>query len=331
MPASGGRRRPGEFVLIDRHFRPLATDKGAFGLKDDAALLRPKAGKELVVTADIVVSGVHFLPDDPPASIARKALRVNLSDLAAKGADPVGYVVSLALPEDWTEGWVRGFAAGLAADQAAYDVALLGGDTARSGNGVTIGITAIGSLPKGEMVLRSGARPGDAVFVSGTIGDGALGLRIRQGILSERARGAKHLLDRYLHPQPRTALSPALRRCASAAIDISDGLVGDIGHICEVSGVGAELESNLVPLSPAARAALAAEPGLLSVVLNGGDDYEIAATVPESSAVAFAREAERAGVPVTRIGRIVRGKGPPAVKDVAGNVVRLTTRSHTHF
>jgi thiamine-monophosphate kinase len=331
MLASGGRRRPGEFALIERYFRPLATDKGAFDLKDDAALLRPKAGKELVVTADIVVSGVHFLPDDPPASIARKALRVNLSDLAAKGADPVGYLVSLALPEDWTEGWVRGFAGGLAGDQAAYGVALLGGDTARSGNGVTIGITAIGSLPKGDMVLRTGARPGDAVFVSGTIGDGVLGLQIRQGKLSGKARGAKHLLDRYLHPQPRTALAPLLRRHASAAIDISDGLVGDLAHICDVSGVGAELEANLVPLSPAVRAALAADSSLLSAVLNGGDDYEIAATVPESSARAFSRDAQRAGVPVTRIGRIVRGTGPPVVMDAAGNAVRLTTGSHTHF
>lgn len=328
MPAA---RRPGEFELIDRYFRPLATDKGAFGLEDDAALYRQRPGEDLVVTADAIVEGVHFLPGDPPESVARKALRVNLSDLAAKGAQSFGYLLSLALPADWTEAWVKKFARGLGADQKRYGVTLLGGDTTRASGGITIAITALGRVPKGEMVLRSGARPGDVLFVSGTIGDGALGLRIGQGKLSGEARGAKQLLDRYLHPQPRTELAPALRQHASAAIDVSDGLVGDLAHICDASGVGAEIEADLVPLSTAARAALAADPTLLSGILNGGDDYEIAAAVPEAAAPAFVRAAARAGVPVTRIGRIVPGKGPPVVKDAAGNAVRLTTRSHTHF
>ena len=331
MPASRSRRRPGEFVLIDRHFSPLATDRGAFGLKDDAAIYRPRPGEDIVVTADTVVERIHFLPGDPPAAVARKALRVNLSDLAAKGATPFGYLLSLALPADWTEAWVRGFAKGLAADQKRFAVSLLGGDTTRASGGVTVAITALGGVPRGKMVLRSGARPGDAVFVSGTIGDGALGLRIRRGDLSRNAKGAKHLLDRYLTPQPRTALAPVLRRYASAAIDVSDGLVGDLAHICDVSGVGAEIHAELVPLSLAAKSALTADKGLLSLILNGGDDYEVVATVPERGAAAFTRAAAVAGEPVTRIGGIVSGSGPPVVRDVAGTVVQLTSDSHTHF
>jgi thiamine-monophosphate kinase len=325
------RARPGEFELIERYFRPLATDPGAFGLTDDAAIYRQRPGDDLVVTADMVVEGVHFLPGDPPDAIGRKALRVNLSDLAAKGAEPFGYVLSLGLPDDWTESWVRGFARGLGGDQERYGVTLLGGDTTRSANGFAIAITALGRVPKGRVVLRSGAKPGNAIFVSGTIGDAALGLRIRRGELSAPARGAKRLLDRYLDPQPRVALAPALRNHATAAIDISDGLVGDLAHICDVSGVGAVIGAHDVPLSPAAAALLRADPSLLSVMLNGGDDYEIAATVPARAVDAFSRQAESAGVPVVRIGTVMAGKGPPVVRDVGGRPISLTTRSHTHF
>ena len=331
MPASRARRRPGEFVLIDRYFSPLATDGGAFGLKDDAAIYRARPGEDIVVTADTVVESVHFLPGDSPAAVSRKALRVNLSDLAAKGATPFGYLLSLALPAGWTEVWVKGFAKGLAADQKRFAVSLLGGDTTQASGGVTVAITALGRVPKGEMVLRSGARPGDGVFVSGTIGDGALGLRIRRGKLSGRAKGAKHLLDRYLTPQPRTTLAPVLRRYASAAIDVSDGLVGDLGHICDVSGVGAEIEARLVPLSSAAKAALAGDSSLLSLILNGGDDYEIVATVPESREAQFVGAAKAVRVAVTRIGTIVAGNGPPVVRDASGHAIRLGTKSHTHF
>jgi thiamine-monophosphate kinase len=277
-----------------------------------------------------VAAGIHFLPDDPPESIARKALRVNLSDLAAKGAEPFGYLLSLALPADWTEGWLRRFAGGLAADQKRYGVTLIGGDTTRAAGGLTIAITAVGRLPKGEMVLRSGARAGDAVYVSGTIGDAALGLRIRQGTMDARLKGARHLLDRYLHPQPRVGLAPAVRAFASSAMDVSDGLVGDLAHICDVSKVSAEIHAERVPLSSAARIRLS-EPGALESVLNGGDDYEILATIPRRRADDFERAAKAVGVPVTPIGRIVRGKGPPVVFDAAGQPVKLSGHSHTHF
>ena len=325
------KKRPGEFALIDKYLRPLATDRGAFNLTDDAALYRQRPGDDLVLTVDTVAAGVHFFPGDPPESIARKALRVNLSDLAAKGADPFGYLLSLALPSNWTEAWIARFARGLAADQKKYGLTLLGGDTTRAAGGLTISVTAIGRVPKGQMVHRSGARAGDAIFVTGTIGDAALGLRLRQGTLRAPERIARKLLARYLHPEPRVTFAPVLRAYASAAMDVSDGLVGDLAHICDVSMVGAEIEAGRVPLSASARAIVAGNKSALATVLNGGDDYEILATVPASAADAFAAEARAFAIPVTRIGRITKGQGAPVVHDARGRIVRLAARSHTHF
>ncbi len=248
--ASKPTRRPGEFELIERYFRPLASDPGAFDLTDDTALYRQRPGDDLVLTTDMIAAGIHFFADDPPESVAKKALRVNLSDLAAKGAAPFGYLVSLGLPKTWEERWVAGFARGLKADQVRYEVTLLGGDTIRASGGITVSVTALGRIPKGQFITRGGARPGDAVFVSGTIGDAALGLLLRLGRLDAgEGRAARHLTDRYLHPQPRLTLAPVLRRHATSAMDVSDGLVGDLAHICAVSRVGAEIESALVPLS----------------------------------------------------------------------------------
>jgi thiamine-monophosphate kinase len=330
---AGGGRRIGEFGLIARYFRPLASDPGTFALTDDAARFRPKAGEELVLTTDLLAEGVHFLAEDDAASIARKALRVNLSDLAAKGADPAGYLLAMALPKDWTEDWVRRFARGLKGDQEKYRIALLGGDTSRAAGGLTVVITAIGRVPKGKMVRRKGARPGDAVFVSGTIGDGALGLRLRLGSIdgAPAGRAVKHLLDRYLHPQPRTSLAPVLRRFATSALDVSDGLVGDLAHICEESGVGATIEAAAVPLSRPATALVATDPSAMATVLTGGDDYEILATVPAESAAAYAAAAEAVGVPVTRIGVVTRGKGRPHVIGSDGAEVPLASSSWDHF
>ena len=197
--------RPGEFELIERYFRPLASDPGAFGLTDDVAVYAPPHGEDVVLKADMIAEGVHFFGNDPPGAIAAKALRVNLSDLASKGATPVGYLLSLALPGDWSEDWLRDFAAGLAADQATFGVSLFGGDTTRAAGGLTVSIAAFGRVPAGSVVRRSGAAPGDLVFVSGTIGNSALGLRIRLGTLDSMPAGkaADHLLDRYLYPQPR--------------------------------------------------------------------------------------------------------------------------------
>ncbi|HZP21019.1 MAG TPA: thiamine-phosphate kinase [Bauldia sp.] len=325
--------RPGEFELIEKYFRPLATDAGALGLSDDAAWFRPAAGEEIVLTTDLIAAGVHFFPGDPPESIARKALRVNLSDLAGKGARPLGYLVALALPEDWTEAWIRRFARALADDQRRYAISLFGGDTSRASGGLTIAVTAFGTLPRGTMVHRDGARPGDLVYVSGTIGDAALGLLVCLGRVagSVPAAARKALIDRYRHPQPRVELAVAIRRYATAAMDVSDGLVGDLGHICRTSGVTAEIDAGSVPLARAARQVVALGPDYLVAAITGGDDYEILATVSPQNGPAFERAAAKAGVAVTRIGRIVAGKGPPKVRDAGGEALRFDRAGHTHF
>ncbi len=305
-------RESAEDRLIARHFKPIARHPGALGLNDDAALLTPPPGHALVVTADAVVGGVHFFPDDPPDAIARKALRVNLSDLAAKGAQPAGFVLTLALPNGVGDMWLKNFARGLGADAKKYGCPLLGGDTVHTPGPVTISIAAFGTVPDGTMLRRSGARAGDHVVVTGTIGDAALGLKLR------KERGAKrrwklnailqrHLLARYLVPEPRNALAEAFRQLASAGMDVSDGLAGDLGKLCRASGVGAEIDAAKVPLSKAARAALAAEPGLVRTILTGGDDFEVVATVPPASLDVFMTAARVVGVSVTEIGRVTAG------------------------
>lgn len=325
--------RPGEFDLIARYLRPLADDPAALNLTDDAAAFVPPPGQSLVLTKDMVAAGVHFFPDDPAVSIARKALRVNLSDLAAKGARPLGYLLGLALPGDWTPGWMADFAAGLAGDQSAYGIALLGGDTVKASGGLTLSITAIGAVPEGGMVRRAGAKPGDILYVSGTIGDAALGLRLRLGTLDGAAagEGTAHLLDRYLHPQPRLALAEAVRLHAHAALDVSDGLVGDLGHMLKASGVGARIEAARMPLSDAARALAGSDPSALVSILSGGDDYEILAAVPPDRAAAFEAEAAAMGVPVARIGTILAEPGAPQVVDGDGRIIHLARASHDHF
>lgn len=328
---SGEVRRPGEFELIGRFLRPLADDPAAFGLTDDAASLAPPPGYDLVLTKDMVAAGIHFFADDPPASIARKALRVNLSDLAAKGAEPIGYLLGLALPSDWTVEWMEAFSAALGADQARYSIALLGGDTVRAPGGLTLSITAIGKVPTGGMVRRSGARAGDALVVTGTIGDAALGLRLRLGTIAPPSEGATHLLDRYLHPQPRSALAGAIRRHAHAALDISDGLMGDLAHMTRASGVSAEIEAAAVPLSAAARELVGRDDSALGTVLTGGDDYEILASVPMTRLDAFRDEAREANIPLTVIGRIVEGAGLPRAFDGRGQLMSMGRASHDHF
>lgn len=331
--ATARRARPGEFGLIERYFAPLAADPGALGLLDDAALLSLPAREQLVVTTDTVVETVHFFSDDPPASIARKALRVNLSDLAAKGAAPMGYLLSLALPADWSTAWLASFAGALKRDQATYGVALYGGDTVRSPTGTTISITAFGRVPKGRAVLRSGARPGDRVYVTGTIGDAALGLAARIGRIDVAAagRGAGRLADRFLHPQPRVALAPVLRRRATAALDVSDGLWADLGHMCAASGVTATVDGGRVPLSAPAARLVAADSACLAIAVTGGDDYEIVAAVPSRSSGAFEREAAAVGVPVTHIGDIAAGSRPPTFLTPDGRPMPDIASGHTHF
>lgn len=286
---------PAEFGLIARHFRPLAGPS-ALDLLDDAAVFAPPPGQELVVAADAMVEGVHFLPDDPADLVGRKLLRVNLSDLAAMGAAPLGYLMTVSAPRRCDDAWFARFAAGLRQDQEAFGITLLGGDTTSTPGPLTLSATVIGHVAPGRALRRNGARPGDGVWVTGTVGDGALGLRALRGELHDQAG---FLADRYRLPQPRLGLP--LHGLASAAMDVSDGLVQDLGHLCRAAGIGAVLDAAAVPLSPAARAA---GPDWLATCLTGGDDYELLLAVPAQHEADMRRAA-----PVTRIGTFREGAG----------------------
>jgi len=316
--------------LIARHFAPIAMHPGALGLSDDAAFIKPPAGCDLVLKTDAVIGGVHFFDDDAPQTIASKALRVNLSDLAAKGAKPLGFLLSLALPAGIDDRWLGNFAEGLRSDAVLYGCPLFGGDTDRTPGPITISIAMFGSVPEGTMVRRAGAKAGDRVFVSGTIGDAALGLAVRKGQdwkLSETQR--QHLLARYLLPQPRNALAEAVRTHASAAMDVSDGLAGDFAKLCRESRVGATVEAERVPLSDAAKAVIAADPATLETAITGGDDYEIVCTVPPRKADSFKTAAQAAKVQVTEIATVAAGEGAQFL--AAGQPLKFEHAAFSHF
>jgi thiamine-monophosphate kinase len=324
--------RSGETELIARHFAPLAAP-GGLDLKDDAACITPKPGHDLVVTADALVEGVHFRPGDAPEAVARKALGVNVSDLAAKGADPIGFVLALALPGGWTEAWLAAFARGLGAAARDFRCPLLGGDTVRASGGLTLSVTAFGQLPSRTMVRRTTAKAGDVILVTGTIGDAALGLALHSDPAWARALDEDQrtfLADRYLHPQPRIALADPLRAHATAAMDISDGLAGDLAKLAAASGVSAAIDGGRVPLSDAARAAVAQSPDLFDRAVTGGDDYEILCTVPADRVEIFLRRGQKAGVTLSPIGRIVEGRSLP-VFTIGGREVRYEAGSYSHF
>lgn len=313
---------PPEFDLIGRHFRPLAGE-AALALEDDAAVLTPPAGRALVMAADTMVAGVHFLADDPAEGVGQKLLRVNLSDLAAMGAAPLGYLLAVSAPTGTPDDWFAGFAAGLAADQAEFGLSLLGGDTTSTPGPVTLSLTIIGHVAPGQAVRRRGAKPGDEIWVTGTIGDGALGLAVSLGKLGDPTG---FLRGRYCVPRPRLGLPLAGR--VSAAIDVSDGLLQDLGHLCRLGACGAEVEAAAVPASAAAQAA---GPGWLETRLGGGDDYELLLAVPEGAGETLAQACQGLGVPLTRIGRFV--EGPPAVRVLGEDGAPLAIGRHgwSHF
>lgn len=319
---------PAEFALIARHFRPLAGE-GALDLADDAAVLDIPDGRRLVIAADAMVEGVHYLPDDPPETIGRKLLRVNLSDLAAMGAAPLGYLMTTVLARGTPDDWIAGFAEGLAEDQRDFGLTVLGGDTAATPGPTCLSLTILGTVAPGAVLRRAGARPGDDVWVSGTIGDGALGLRVLRGELPGGAEG--HLARRYRLPEPRLALGQGIAAIAAAGMDVSDGLVQDLGHLCRAAGCGAEIEAAAVPLSGAARELVVRDPGLLAAVLTGGDDYELLFAAAPAAAGALRDAAARVGVAITRIGRMVAA--PPEVAVIAddGQPMRLARGGWSHF
>jgi len=316
---------PAEFALIARHFRPLAG-QGALDLADDAALLDPPPGRTLVLAADAMVAGVHFLPEDPPETVGRKLLRVNLSDLAAMGAAPLGYLMTCHFARGTPDSWVAGFVAGLAADQAEFGLSVLGGDTVTTPGPASFSLTILGSVAPGRALRRAGARPGDDVWVSGSVGDGALGLLCLTGRLAPDAQ----LIDRYRLPRPRLALGQALAGLARAAMDVSDGLVQDLGHLARAAGCGAEIAWADLPLSPPAAAALAAGRVGPERILAGGDDYELLFAADPADAEQIRAAGAACGVAVTRIGCFKSGDGV-VVRDASGAVMPLPRGGWSHL
>ena len=319
---------PGEFSLIARHFKRLAGP-GSLELSDDAAVFDPPPGRQLVAAADAMVAGVHFLQGDPPDTIGRKLLRVNLSDLAAMGAAPLGYLMTAALPHGTPDGWTAAFAAGLAADNRTFGVHALGGDTVSTPGPAAFSLTILGTVAPGAALLRGGAKPGDRLWVSGTLGDGALGLRVLRGELAPDPAG--HLARRYRLPEPRLALGAALAGVATAAMDVSDGLAQDLGHLCRASGCGAVVEAAALPLSGAARTAVEADPALLPLVLAGGDDYELLFAAPLARSGEVLARAMAAGTPVTPVGVFVGGPPEVSVRGANGAPVPLPQGGWSHF
>ena len=324
----------GEDSLIARYFKPLATDPGALGLVDDAAVLS-SSGEDIVVTTDAVVEGVHYLAGDPPDTIARKALRVNLSDLAAKGATPAGFVLTLALRSK-EDAWLRPFADALGEDAKAFACPLLGGDTVSTPGPQMISITAFGRVPRGRMIGRTGARPGDRILVTGTIGDAALGLDVLKGgpaaaALTSDPAARDFLVSRYRVPQPRNVLAPAVSDHATAAMDVSDGLAGDLTKLCAASGVSALLDVTSVPLSAAAAGLCASNVASVETLLAGGDDYEVLCTVPLAQCETLIAAGRALGVAVTAIGTIAQGQKPLRFLDGQGQDLLLTRLSYSHF
>ncbi len=324
---------PDEFALIAEIFAPLAMgDAGSFGLTDDAAIIAPPAGKDLVVTADMMVAGVHFFADDAPDLIARKLMRVNLSDLAAKGAAPHGYLLTVALPRTVTLQWLRSFSSGLAQDQSEFGINLLGGDTTATDGPLCLSLTAMGWVDHGRMVCRAGAQIGDDIYVSGSIGDAALGLRVRRdGSIGGLSKAQNDfLLGRYLLPQPRNILAPLLSGLEHAGIDISDGLVADLGHVLHASCVGAMVQISEIPHSGAAVAALELNATTLESLLAGGDDFELLFTCLPEHREKLAEISLRTGIALTRIGQVTPGQEAVFVDQTGARIV-LKQSGYRHF
>jgi len=311
---------PEEFAIIATHFAPLSGE-GALNLSDDAAIFTPPKDRELVISADAIVETIHFLPIDPPDLVARKLLRVNLSDLAAMGATPHAYLLTLSVPRTTPKTWFAAFAAGLAADQKTYNIHLLGGDTSSTPGPISLSATIIGHVAPGTALRRTGAQPGDSLWVTGTIGDAALGLLALQGKIPDPT---SHLSARYQLPIPRLGL--ALYGIVHACMDVSDGLLQDAAHLARAANLTAEIEAAKIPLSPAARAA-----DNLQLCLTGGDDYELLFAVPPASEPALLAACAAATIPVTRIGRFLPGPAQLRVLDAQGTPQPQSAQGWSHF
>jgi len=332
-----GDRIDSEEALIDEFLAPLAAGfPGAFDLADDCAVIAPGAGEELVVTTDAVVAGVHFFADEEAGAIAWKALAVNVSDLVAKGAIPLAYLMTLALPEAPERAWLRAFSDGLGRAQETFGCRLAGGDTDRTPNELSVSVTAFGTIPTGSIVRRSGARPGDLAYVSGTIGDAALGLKLRRDASLGQQCGLDmaardHLDARYRMPVPPVGIATVVRAWASSAMDISDGLITDFGRLCRASGAGGRIEAARVPLSSPVRTVIDAGGATLADLMTGGEDYEVLATVRPELAEDFERQAAAARTQVTRIGTIAGADEGIVAMDEMGRHMQIAQTGWDHF
>ena len=320
-----------EFTIIRDLMAPLAHHPGARRLVDDGAVLSTPSGMDLAITKDMMIEGVHFFPDDPADLVARKLLRTNLSDLAAMGAEPCGYLLGLAADGRRERTWLEGFASGLARDQEEYGISLLGGDTvAAEGGLLTLSMTAFGKVPVGMSYARGSAREGDLVAVTGTIGDAALGLLVRSGALQGLGNAAEtRLVSRYRLPQPRVSSGIALRRVVHGAIDISDGLLADAAHLAAASGLAIELAVDAIPLSEDVRRAIRRDPVLRDRALTGGDDYELLVILSPDNVARALAIAEHSGVPLAMIGRCHRGSGLTLL-DGQGEPLDITVSGWRH-
>lgn len=326
----GSEAGPGEFELIARYFAPLAGE-GAFGLKDDAALLVASSGNPIVVTQDAIAAGVHFLPDDPPDLIARKALRVNISDLIAKGSHPFAYSLALGLPSNIAEDWIERFARGLAEDQAEYGVRLTGGDTYTSEQ-LTVSVAAFGEVKEGAYRSRLGAKAGDKIIVSGCFGDAAFGLLALLGKLNGlQDSDLQTLVHAYHLPKPPFGVQSAIARFANAAMDVSDGLIGDLEKLCAASNISARIDLDQVPLSHAVQSPIKSNPAHKYLPFTGGDDYQVLLSVPAIQIDKLLATARDANVLMTIVGEVFDSNELSVFTYENDERVHLTETSFAHF
>lgn len=314
-----------EFEIIERYFAPL-SGREALGLLDDAACLSPPAGFDLVVTKDMLAAGVHFLPEDDPADIAWKALAVNLSDLSAKGAKPWIYFLGLGLSGREDDQWIADFAKGLEQAQQAFHITLGGGDTISTKAGLCVSVTALGLVPAGQMMKRGGAQLGDAIYVSGDLGEAALGL---QQMMAASYPDTGAFIKAYRRPQPRVTLGSALLPLVTACADISDGLLADLGHISKASSLGADLYLNHIPVSDAALSFVKDERKFRQLAATYGDDYELVFTMPEGKEGELFTLSKDLGIKITRVGDITGGD-EIRLLDQNGRVIPVEHKGYRH-
>ncbi|MEP1092039.1 MAG: thiamine-phosphate kinase [Rhizobiaceae bacterium] len=322
--------RSGEFDWISTYLAPLAA-KNSFGLRDDAALLDVPDGQSLIVTQDAIAESIHFLPDDPLDQVAQKALRVNISDIVAKGGRPHSYSLALGIPDHWRDADMARFAEGLAADNDYYGLSLTGGDTYRSPGQLTIAVTMFAMIDRRNYRSRIGAKQGDLIFVTGTIGNSALGLKAVTGALDVQSADREFLINAYRRPDPPLAAAGAVSQFASASMDISDGLIGDCRKLCSASQVAAVVYRDKLPLSDVANKLIAKDQSLWSSILAGGDDYQVLCTVNPADADAFAQCLAEKNTEATQIGTIKAANNAGVALDIDGVEVSIEQDSYTHF